>query len=169
MRLFLVCAALISWAGIARSQSSPLTCATGAVNPAVRAEGISETLGDILLTCSGGSAGTTMTLNLVVFLNVSVTNRLSGTNSFQKKAGTNDSGIRIAAVYTGFPAGARIFVPDVVAGSDALQPTAAGDLGGSPSGGAYAPGSGALLLSRVSGTDTSGAGGLPVYVPRPTG
>jgi len=81
MRLFLVCAALISWAGIARSQSSPLTCATGAVNPAVRAEGISETLGDILLTCSGGSAGTTMTLNLVVFLNVSVTNRLSGTNT----------------------------------------------------------------------------------------
>src|SRR5260370_33516011 len=81
MRLFVGSTLLISWAGIAQSQSSPLTCATGAVNHPVRAEGISETLGDILLNCSGGAAGTTITLNLVVFLDVGITNRLSGTNT----------------------------------------------------------------------------------------
>ncbi len=31
--------------------------------------------------------------------------------------------------YSGFPAGASLFVPTVVAGSDATQPTAGGDLG----------------------------------------
>src|SRR5258708_11251956 len=81
MRLFWACAALISWAGIARSQSSPLTCATGAVNPPVRAEGITETLGDILLTCSGGSPGSMITLNLAIFLNVGITNRISTTSA----------------------------------------------------------------------------------------
>ena len=86
-------------------------------------------------------------------------------DAFQKKAGTNETGIRIRAIYSGFPAGARIFVPDVVAGSDALEPTAAGDLGGKPATGAYAPGSGALLLSRVLGTDANGAGGRLAYIP----
>jgi uncharacterized protein (TIGR03437 family) len=288
--------------GIARPQSTLLSCATGAVNTSVHAEGISETLGDILLNCTGGSPGAAITLNLVISLNVGLTNRISSTNatdvsltidsgsgpvpaavpgllqssnsvafngvsftvpasgavslrisnlrgnatqgnsfqlpitatlsingppavlvtnantlsvgvpargllaslastgircvgsplpttinftnlltggtrfvstrvtegfpeSFQKKAGTNDTGIRIIAKYAGFPAGARIFVPDVVAGSDAVQPTAAGDLGGVPSGGAYAPGSGSLLLSRVLSTDANGAGGALAYVP----
>src|SRR5262249_39961908 len=64
-----------------------------------------------------------------------------------------------------FPTGARIFVPDVVAGSDAVEPTAAGDLGGTPATGAYAPGSGSLLLSRVLGTDANGAGGRLAYIP----
>jgi uncharacterized protein (TIGR03437 family) len=58
-----------------------------------------------------------------------------------------------------------LFVPTVVAGSDAVQPTAAGDLGGTPSGGAYAPGSGSLLLALVSGTDGNGAGGTLAYTP----
>ncbi|HTM52274.1 MAG TPA: IPT/TIG domain-containing protein [Bryobacteraceae bacterium] len=86
-------------------------------------------------------------------------------DAFLKKAGTNDTGIRIVASYSGFPAGARIFVPDVVAGSGAVQPTAAGDLGGTPSGGAYAPGAGSLLLSRVLGTDANGRGGSVLYTP----
>src|SRR6266498_3931186 len=73
-------ALFILLAGIARPQSTPLICATGAVNPAVRAEGISETLGDILLTCSGGTPGSTITLNLSIFLNVGITNRISTTN-----------------------------------------------------------------------------------------
>ena len=79
IRVLFLSAFFVFWVGIAHPQ--PLTCATGAVNPAVRAEGITETLGDILLNCSGGSLGTTITLNLVVFLNVSVTNRISATNA----------------------------------------------------------------------------------------
>jgi uncharacterized protein (TIGR03437 family) len=287
--------------GIARPQSQVVTCATGAVNPPLHAEGITEVVGDILINCSGGNPGTMMTLNLAIFLNVGVTNRVSATGStdvlltvdsgsgptpasvpavlqgsngvsfngfsftvppsgqvnlrisnlrgnasqrgagfqqpiqasmtltglplvaslnpvgvgipsagllasyastgircvgsalpstisfsslfqfgtrfastrvtegfatsFQTKAATSDTGIRILARYSGFPSGARLFVPTVIAGSDAAQPTAAGDLGGTPSGGAYAPGSGSLLLALVSGTDGNGAGGTLAYTP----
>ena len=62
-----------------------------------------------------------------------------------------DSGERIVVTYSGLPQGAGCFVPDVVAGSDAVQPTGAGDFGVAASGGQYAPGgNGSLLLARVS-------------------
>lgn len=77
-----------------------------------------------------------------------------------------DSGTRIVVQYSGFPAGAQIFVPIVVAGSDATQPTAGGDLGVAASGGKYTPGaSSSLLLSLVPYTDANGAGGTPAYLP----
>ena len=77
-----------------------------------------------------------------------------------------DSGERIILSYSGFPQDARLFVPDVIAGSDAVQPTAGGDFELPASGGAYAPStSGSLLLARVQGAAASGAGGRPVYQP----
>jgi uncharacterized protein (TIGR03437 family) len=77
-----------------------------------------------------------------------------------------NSGTRVIVHYSGFPSSARLFVPDVIAGSDAVQPTAAGDFGLVPSGGRYAPtGFGSLLLARVVNTDANGAGGSVVYVP----
>jgi uncharacterized protein (TIGR03437 family) len=77
-----------------------------------------------------------------------------------------DTGTRIFVQYSGFPAGASLFVPTVVAGSDATQPTAGGDLGVSASGGMYTPGpSSSLLLSFVPNTDANGAGGTPAYLP----
>ena len=77
-----------------------------------------------------------------------------------------DSGTRIIVQYSGFPAGARLFVPTVVAGSDATQPTAGGDLGLTVSGGKYTPGANpSLLLSFVPNTDANGAGGKPLYSP----
>jgi uncharacterized protein (TIGR03437 family) len=85
-------------------------------------------------------------------------------NSF---ANTNaDTGTRIIVRYKGFPAGARLFTPDVVAGSDAVQPTAGGDFGLPASGGQYAPGgNGSLLLARVRFADANGAGGAVSYAP----
>ncbi|HEY6392306.1 MAG TPA: hypothetical protein VIX89_13555 [Bryobacteraceae bacterium] len=81
-----------------------------------------------------------------------------------------NSGTRVIVHYSGFPNSARLFVPDVIAGSDAVQPTAAGDFGLVPSGGRYAPtGIGSLLLARVVNTDANGAGGSVVYVPGPPG
>ena len=81
-----------------------------------------------------------------------------------------DTGMRIIVTYAGFPAGARLFVPDVVAGSDTIQPTAGGDYGLVPAGGTYAPGgNGSLLLSRVLFTDANGAGGSVVFAPGPAG
>jgi uncharacterized protein (TIGR03437 family) len=77
-----------------------------------------------------------------------------------------DTGTRIIVQYSGFPAGAQLFVPTVVAGSDATQPTAGGDLGFAASGGKYTPGgTGSLLLSLVQNTDANGAGGSPLYTP----
>ncbi|MGD1095906.1 MAG: IPT/TIG domain-containing protein [Bryobacteraceae bacterium] len=77
-----------------------------------------------------------------------------------------DTGERFIIQYSGFPSDASLLVPDVVAGSDAVQPTAGGDFGPPASGGAYAPSlSGSLLLARVQGADANGGGGTPVYIP----
>lgn len=77
-----------------------------------------------------------------------------------------DSGERILVQYSGFPAGSILYVPDVIAGSDAVQPTSGGSFGVAISGGIYAPAAGgSLLLARVAGANASGAGGSPVYVP----
>ncbi|MBI3469817.1 MAG: hypothetical protein HY013_00495 [Candidatus Solibacter usitatus] len=90
--------------------------------------------------------------------------------AFTKKDAFGDSGVRIVARYSGFPFAARLFVPDVVAGSSAFQPTGGGDLGVTQSGGIYMPGApGSLLLVRVTGTDSNGAGGTLVYAPGPPG
>lgn len=77
-----------------------------------------------------------------------------------------DTGTRIVIQYSGFPAGAQLYVPAVVAGSDATQPTAGGDLGVTASGGKYTPGAvPSLLLALVPNTDANGAGGTPAYAP----
>jgi uncharacterized protein (TIGR03437 family) len=77
-----------------------------------------------------------------------------------------DTGTRIIVQYSGFPPGAQLFVPTVVAGSDATQPTAGGDMGFSASGGKYTPGvNSSLLLSLVQNTNANGAGGTPLYTP----
>jgi uncharacterized protein (TIGR03437 family) len=77
-----------------------------------------------------------------------------------------DSGTRLIVQYSGFPQGARLFVPTAVAGSDATQPTAGGDLGFSASGGKYTPGGNpSLLLSFVQNANANGAGGTPLYAP----
>lgn len=76
------------------------------------------------------------------------------------------TGTRFIARYSGFPQGARLFVSTVIAGSDAVQPTAGGDMGVPASGGAYAPSTnGSLLLELVLGADATGEGGRLAYAP----
>jgi uncharacterized protein (TIGR03437 family) len=77
------------------------------------------------------------------------------------------TGERILVTYTGLPADARLFVPDIIAGSDAAQPTAGGDYGPPAAGGMYAPSAnGSLLLARVIGADATGnGGGTAIYLP----
>jgi len=77
-----------------------------------------------------------------------------------------DSGQRVIMRCSGFPSDARLFVPTVIAGSDAVQPTSGGDFGLPISGGAWAPSNhGSLLLSLVAGAASNGAGGTPSYIP----
>lgn len=102
------------------------------------------------------------------FTSTRVTEGFSGAFS-PHAAGPNlnaDTGTRFIVRYSGFPQAAQLFVPNAIAGSDALQPTAGGDFGLPAAGGSYAPTfSGSLLLSLVSGADSTGAGGSLVYTP----
>jgi hypothetical protein len=60
-------------------QAQPvLTCQSTAVPPIVAAEGITERIGDIVMNCTGGTPGARVTGNFSVFLNVNITNRVSG-------------------------------------------------------------------------------------------
>jgi uncharacterized protein (TIGR03437 family) len=86
-------------------------------------------------------------------------------SAFQPKSAGLDTGLRFLITYRGFPAGARLFVPDAVAGSDAAQPTATGLMGVHAAPGAYTPGSGTLLLVRILNTDANGVGGIRAYTP----
>jgi uncharacterized protein (TIGR03437 family) len=79
---------------------------------------------------------------------------------------TAGTGTRFIARYSGFPQGARLFVPRVIAGSDASQPTAGGDMGVPASGGAWTPPTGgSLMLELILGADATGAGGGFAYSP----
>ena len=80
-----------------------------------------------------------------------------------------DTGTRFLVKYSGFPTTTRLFIPDAVAGSDALQPTSGGDLNLPQAVGQYMPGSGALVLVRVPGADATGAGGFAVAPPQGSG
>jgi hypothetical protein len=85
-------AVLAIFAGLASAQvqggginGGPLQCSVSvAVPPALRAEGMTELIGDIVLTCSGGSAlavGSSIpTANITVSLGTNVTSRILGNN-----------------------------------------------------------------------------------------
>ncbi len=102
------------------------------------------------------------------FTSTRVTEGFSGAFS-PRSAAANlnaDTGTRFIVRYSGFPQAAQLFVPSVVAGSDAVQPTAGGDFGLPASGGSYAPTvNGSLLLALVTGADSTGAGGSFAYAP----
>ena len=89
--------------------------------------------------------------------------------AFQPRGPGETNGTRFLIKYTGFPAGARLFVPDLIAGSDAASPTSAGDLGTPQQVGQYDASTGGLLLVRVPFADANGAGGMPVSLPAGSG
>src|ERR1700693_3567763 len=60
---------------------SALICIPSAVPTIVHSEGLSERVGDIVLSCSGGTPGVTISGNLTVFLTVDVTNKLAANNA----------------------------------------------------------------------------------------
>jgi uncharacterized protein (TIGR03437 family) len=87
-------------------------------------------------------------------------------NAFVPKDPTSDAGTRIMIRYSGLPASTNLYVPDLITGSSAVQPTSAGDLGLAKSPGVYgASATGSLLLARVSNPNADGSGGSPVFRP----
>jgi len=59
----------------------PLQCTANAgVPPVVRAEGLTELVGDLVITCTGGNPATPFLANFQLFLNTQITSRLVGAN-----------------------------------------------------------------------------------------
>jgi len=62
----------------AQSTSTALVCqANSGVPPVVRAEGLTELLGDLVINCTGGNPGSPIVTNIQVFLNTNVTSRFT--------------------------------------------------------------------------------------------
>ena len=155
---------------VTASLSSPLLVNQAQLIVAYPQMGLRATLYTSGITCSGSPLPSTIDLPSLFaagtnFASTRVTEGFA--SAFEVRAAGADTGTRFLVKYSSFPANARVFIPDMLAGSDALAPTAAGDLGGVRSAGLYVPGSGSLLLVRVPGADSSGAGGseLAVFIP----
>ena len=71
---------LCIYAAFAQSPSSPARCQVASSPLPVRAEGLTERLGDIIFQCAGASPGTVFSGNLMLSLPVTVTNRLDDNN-----------------------------------------------------------------------------------------
>src|SRR5512143_2920707 len=72
---FLVLAAVALLVGTANAQDFQCTANAG-VTPLVRAEGIAELTGDLVLNCTGNVPAGGITANIRIFLNTNVTSRL---------------------------------------------------------------------------------------------
>ena len=89
-------------------------------------------------------------------------------NAFMAKDAVSDTGTRIMLKYSNIPPTMELIVPDLIAGSSAIQQTSAGDLGVPQSAGVYAPSAtGSLLLARVGNANPDGSGGGAVFKPNP--
>ena len=84
--------------GLSYSQTA-LICIPSAVPAIVHSEGLAERVGDLVLSCSGGTPGVTIRGNFTVFLTVNVTNKLAANNTVDAQlsvdtgAGPSPSGI----------------------------------------------------------------------------
>src|SRR5450759_4716419 len=65
---------------LAQQPSSTARCQVSTSPVQVRAEGLTERLGDIVLQCSGSIPGTLFSGNFIIFYPVSVTNRVDASN-----------------------------------------------------------------------------------------
>ena len=97
-KLFVGVATLSFAVQVIRAQSSevPLVCSiVTSVTPMMRAEGLTEWTGDIVLTCMGGPALTPGTqipqVNMSVWLNTAITSRLLGASTAGSPAGLSEA------------------------------------------------------------------------------
>src|SRR5271157_200520 len=157
---------------ITASLSSFLPIDQAQVTVAYPQLGLFSLSADTAIACVGSPLPSTINMaGLFSAGTVFVSTRLTEgfATAFQPRGAGDDSGTRFLVNYSGFPSNTQVYVPDMVAGSSAAIPTKGGDLGGMQSGGQYVPGSGTLLLVRVQGADSNGAGGIPVAAPTGAG
>ncbi|MGA2578293.1 MAG: IPT/TIG domain-containing protein [Bryobacteraceae bacterium] len=148
----------------------PLQTGNNPVDVAFPQVGLLATSLDSGVTCTGSPTPASINLgSLFAAKTIEQTTRVTEgfVGSFQPKNSTSGTGTRFLLSYSSVPAGAAIYVPDAVAGSDAILPTSGGDLGTPAAVGQYAQGSQTLLLVRVLGTDATGLGGTLATLPAP--
>ena len=134
--------------------------------------GLFTTMYQAGITCVGSPLPSTISVSNLFSTGTAVAStRLTEgfSTAFLPKAAGDDTGTRFVITYSGFPTQTQLYVPDFVTGSNALVPSIAGDLGGTPAVGQYTPGSGTLLLARVINADSTGAGGQATYLPASSG
>ncbi len=150
---------------------SAITVQNNRLTVGVASRGLLSASGSTAVLCTGSPLPSDLmftTLLATGTRNATVRVTEGYSESFQRRQAPADAGTRILLRYLGFPAGARLFVPDIIAGSNTVFPTSTGDLGAPQSPGVYSPGpDGALVLARVRYTDSTGAGGFAVYTPAP--
>jgi hypothetical protein len=78
MRLSVLGGLFCALCGLAAAADAQLVCDAGAVPAQVRVEGLSEKLGEIVLTCTAVSGDTANGLSLSLLVSSPVTNRLMG-------------------------------------------------------------------------------------------
>jgi uncharacterized protein (TIGR03437 family) len=103
------------------------------------------------------------TLDFPTFAATSVSSELRVTEAsataFSAKAPGADTGVRILVSISGYGS-ANVYVPDAIVGNSGTTPTTAGAYSTQVNGGTYTPGTqGQLLMIRVNGADSNGAGG----------
>jgi hypothetical protein len=76
----------------AQVQSGPAQCAVYGTPRQVRAEGVAERVGDIVLQCSFGNSPTTLSSSLTVYLTAAVTNPVDGNGVARDAVLLADSG-----------------------------------------------------------------------------
>src|SRR6185437_3468906 len=142
--------------------SAPFVVSPSTITVAQAQPGLFSLGNNTNITCVGSALPATVTLpNLFAAKTAFASTRITEGfgSSFHMRGANEDAGTRFLLTYSGFPAGTQLYLPDFVAGSDALTPTAGGDLGLPQAAGQYVPGSSSLLLARVQFADSSGAGG----------
>ena len=87
MKVYGTVVALLLFVLTASAQQSPLICFTNAaVPPTIRAEGLTELVGDVVLTCTGGDPRQPFVANFTIYLNTSITSRLLSSGSDESEA-----------------------------------------------------------------------------------
>jgi hypothetical protein len=161
-------AAVGAVASVLASISAPVQLDQAQVIFAFPQAGLLATLYSTGIPCAGSPLASTTSLSGLfaagtAFASTRVTEGFA--TAFAPRAAGDDNGTRFRVGYSGFPANAHVYIPDMVAGSSARVPTAGGDLGLAQAVGQYVPGSGTLLLVRVLYVDAAGAGGFPLSTP----
>jgi hypothetical protein len=149
MRLFTI-GLLLGVAGAAHAQE--LTCTTAPPLPLIlRAEGLAEPVGDIVVNCTGGTPGPSSPIQITVELNANLTSRILDTAA----AGSE------ALLLIDEPQ------PDAVNMSNGFPYN--GQVLGTPGIAAGASGSGNVYLGRQSSETSVTWSGIPLVAPGPSG